>query len=224
MPSNGLRKSTVKAPPLGELSRRVLYAFHVLPPSRVARTLAILAPPVAIQAFLPTLCCDASTTRREGEFSRQCRRHVVTDILPGRSVGCAYVREHSIHRVAVCDAPVRRPEGEAVIEGIRIVVLELHCPSHTAVLGLVDAKIRWVARSSNRHQVSDASAEGLHIAELQCFGAWNYTSSPGLSAVSGNGESAGATGCPDHFWIHWPDRDQTVGGAAVLPSECWLMN
>src|SRR5207248_8127434 len=53
MPSKGLRKSTVKAPPLGELARGVLYAFQVLPPSRVARILAIVAPPVAIQAFLP---------------------------------------------------------------------------------------------------------------------------------------------------------------------------
>src|SRR5438067_1697819 len=53
MPSNGSRKSTVKAPPLGELNRGVLYAFQVLPPSLVARTLAIVAPPVAIQAFLP---------------------------------------------------------------------------------------------------------------------------------------------------------------------------
>ena len=43
----------MKAPALSELSRGVLYAFHVLPPSRVARTLAIVAPPVAIQAFRP---------------------------------------------------------------------------------------------------------------------------------------------------------------------------
>src|SRR5437870_11426064 len=53
MPSNGSRKSTVKAPPLGELNRGVSYAFQVLPPSLVARILAIVAPPVAIQAFLP---------------------------------------------------------------------------------------------------------------------------------------------------------------------------
>src|SRR2546423_2023876 len=53
MPSNGLRKSMVKAPPLRELARGVLYTFHVLPPSLVARTLAIVEPPVAIQAFLP---------------------------------------------------------------------------------------------------------------------------------------------------------------------------
>jgi hypothetical protein len=45
----------------------------------------------------PTLSCDASATRREREFTRQCRRQIVTDILPGRSVGRAEVREHSIH-------------------------------------------------------------------------------------------------------------------------------
>ena len=43
----------MKAPALGELTRGVSYAFHVLPPSLVARTLAIVEPPVAIQAFLP---------------------------------------------------------------------------------------------------------------------------------------------------------------------------
>src|SRR6266576_5278102 len=53
MPSKGLRKSMVKAPPLGELASGVLYAFHVLPPSLVASTLANAATPVAIHAFLP---------------------------------------------------------------------------------------------------------------------------------------------------------------------------
>src|SRR6266404_3395051 len=53
MPWNGSRKSTVKAPALDELTRGVSYAFHVSPPSLVARTLAISEPPVAIQAFLP---------------------------------------------------------------------------------------------------------------------------------------------------------------------------
>src|SRR5262245_24789562 len=53
MPRCGSRKSIVKAPALGELSRGVLYAFQVSPPSLVVRTLAIVAPPVQIQAFLP---------------------------------------------------------------------------------------------------------------------------------------------------------------------------
>src|SRR5262245_65765532 len=53
MPSNGLRKFTVKAPAVGELNKGVLYARQLSPASLVARTLAIVAPPVQIQAFLP---------------------------------------------------------------------------------------------------------------------------------------------------------------------------
>src|SRR5207245_230642 len=53
IPWNGSRKSTVKAPPRGPLNDGVLYAFHVFPWSVVARTRAIAAPPVAIQAFRP---------------------------------------------------------------------------------------------------------------------------------------------------------------------------
>src|ERR1700757_2515507 len=53
MPCHGSRNATVNAPALGELSSGVSYAFQVSPPSRVARILAVVAPPVAIQAFLP---------------------------------------------------------------------------------------------------------------------------------------------------------------------------
>src|SRR5512139_1104715 len=53
IPAQGLRKATVKAPALGELTSGVSYASQVSPPSRVARTRAIVAPPVAIQAFWP---------------------------------------------------------------------------------------------------------------------------------------------------------------------------
>src|SRR5207247_6625598 len=53
MPFQGSRKATVKAPALGELISGVSYAFQVSPPSLVARTRAIVEPPVAIQAFLP---------------------------------------------------------------------------------------------------------------------------------------------------------------------------
>src|SRR5271170_3682044 len=46
------RKATETPPALGELSNGVSYAFQVLPPSLVARILAMVAPPVAIQAFV----------------------------------------------------------------------------------------------------------------------------------------------------------------------------
>src|SRR5919197_5714582 len=53
MPCQGSRKSTVNAPALGELTNGVVYAFHVSPPSRVARIRATVEPPVAIHAFFP---------------------------------------------------------------------------------------------------------------------------------------------------------------------------
>src|SRR5437868_4117930 len=53
IPWKGLRKSIVNAPAVGELTKGVLYAFHVSPPSRVARTLAMSDPPVQIHAFFP---------------------------------------------------------------------------------------------------------------------------------------------------------------------------
>src|SRR5438094_1590825 len=57
MPFQGSRNATVIAPALGELTSGVSYAFHVSPPSLVAKILATLEPPVAIQAFLPP-CVD----------------------------------------------------------------------------------------------------------------------------------------------------------------------
>src|SRR5437667_4441648 len=53
MPFQGSRKATVMAPALGELTSGVSYAIQVSPPSLVAKILAIVEPPVAIQAFLP---------------------------------------------------------------------------------------------------------------------------------------------------------------------------
>src|SRR5437879_11434799 len=53
IPFKGSRNATVIAPALGELTNGVSYAFQVSPPSLVAKILAIVEPPVAIQAFLP---------------------------------------------------------------------------------------------------------------------------------------------------------------------------
>ena|SRR5438876_6162524 len=53
IPFHGLRNATEMAPALGELTSGVSYAFQVPPPSLVAKILAMLEPPVAIQAFLP---------------------------------------------------------------------------------------------------------------------------------------------------------------------------
>lgn len=48
----GSRKATEIAPALGELTSGVSYAFQVSPPSLVAKILAVVEPPVAVQAFL----------------------------------------------------------------------------------------------------------------------------------------------------------------------------
>src|SRR5277367_879523 len=53
MPFRGSRKATEIAPALAELTSGVSYAFQVSPPSLVARILAMVDPPVAIQAFFP---------------------------------------------------------------------------------------------------------------------------------------------------------------------------
>ena len=116
---------------------------------------------------------------------------------------------------------MRRPERESVIEGKRILILELNCPGRPTVQCFVDAKICGIR--SNGHQISNTRAESLYIAELQCFGAWNYTGIPRLSAISGDGKCTGATGCPDHLRIHRPHRDQAISGAAVLGRQRGLM-
>jgi len=51
IPCHASRKATEIPPALGELTRGVSYAFHVSPPSLVARILATVEPPVAIHAF-----------------------------------------------------------------------------------------------------------------------------------------------------------------------------
>src|SRR5713101_4808489 len=51
IPFRGSRKATEIPPPLGEITSGVSYAFQVSPPSLVAKILAVVEPPVAIQAF-----------------------------------------------------------------------------------------------------------------------------------------------------------------------------
>src|ERR1700694_3146762 len=53
MPCLGSRRATEIPPALGELTSGVSYAFQVSPPSLVAKILAMVEPPVAIQAFIP---------------------------------------------------------------------------------------------------------------------------------------------------------------------------
>jgi hypothetical protein len=61
-------------------------------------------------------------------------------------------------------------------------------PSSGVHAGLVDPKIGRIP--SNRHQVRNACAETLHIAELQHLGAWHDAGMPSLSTISGDSECA----------------------------------
>src|SRR5512132_1642425 len=115
-----------------------------------------------------------------------------------------------------------RPKREAVIETTWILVFELDRPGGTAVQRLVNTEIGRVI--PNRHQIGNARAESLDVAKLQSFSARHDARVPSLPAVSGDGECAVATGCPDHLWIHRPHCDQAVGSPAVLRSQRWLMN
>ena len=114
------------------------------------------------------------------------------------------------------NSAMRRPEREPVIETTWILVLELDRPGGAAVQCLVNTEISRVI--PNRHQIRNARAESLHVAKLQSFGARYDAGVPSLPAISGDGECAVATGCPDHLWIHRRHCDQAVGRPAVLRS------
>src|SRR4029077_7816830 len=120
------------------------------------------------------------------------------------------------------NSPIRRPKREPIIETIWILVLELDRPSGTAVQRLVNTEISRVG--PNRHQIRNARTYVLHVAHLQGAGARYDARVPSLSAISGDGECAVATGCPDHLWIHRRHCDQAVGSPAILRSQRWLMN
>src|SRR4030095_14382779 len=120
------------------------------------------------------------------------------------------------------NSPMRRPKRERVIETTWILVLELDRPSGAAVERLVNTEISRVV--PNRHQIGNARAESLHVAEFQRLGTGHDTGIPSLPAISGDSECAAATASPDHLWIHRPDGDQAVDGPAVLRSQRWLMN
>src|SRR5262245_38477239 len=112
------------------------------------------------------------------------------------------------------NSPLRRPERERVIETTWILVLELDRPGGTAVQRLVNTEISRVI--PNRHQIRNARTKALHISEFQRLGSGHNTGIPGLSAISSDCESTPPTGCPHYLWIYRPDRNQAVGGPAVL--------
>src|SRR6266446_2596363 len=81
---------------------------------------------------------NARAARRERRFARQRRRHIAADVLPVLAIGGSEIGEHSVHRVAVRDAALRRPERETIVERAGILVLELHRPSRAAIYRFID--------------------------------------------------------------------------------------
>jgi len=93
----------------------------------------------------------------------------------------------------VCNPLVRRPKREAVVESTRILIFELNRPGRASVLCFVDAKLSWIPGCSYGQQIGDVGTKGLHVAKLQRFRARDDSGSPRLTAVSSDGERAGAT-------------------------------
>src|SRR5262245_24907063 len=120
------------------------------------------------------------------------------------------------------NSPMRRPKRERVIETTWVLVLELDRPSRAAVERLVNTEIGWVI--PNRHQIRNVRAERLDIAEFQRLSSGHNPGIPSIPTISGDGECAAPTGCPDHLWIYRPDRDEAVGCPTVLWCYRRLMN
>jgi hypothetical protein len=93
----------------------------------------------------------------------------------------------------VRDAAIRRPEREAVIEGVRRLIRKLNGPVRAAVFRLVDAKIAGVVPDG--HQIGDSIAHALHIAELQAFGSGHNPGFPGRTAIGRNHVRTTGSGC-----------------------------
>src|SRR5207248_9297947 len=81
---------------------------------------------------------DAGSARRERRLAVLGAGQVVADVLPGPPVGAPDHREAAVDGIRHGDAPAGREEGEAVVEPVRVLVLELQRPGIAAVLGLVD--------------------------------------------------------------------------------------
>src|SRR6266403_1456519 len=165
---------------------------------------------------------NASAARRERRFARQRRRHIAADVLPGLAIGGAEIGEHSVHRVAMRDAALRRPERETIVERAGILVLELHRPSRAAIYRFIYAEVRRIIPDGL--QVGDLIAHALHIAELQRLGSRHNSGFPGFSPVGRQKKRAPAPGRPDHARVNRTDRNQPLRSAAVLRSQFGLMN
>src|SRR4051812_20580780 len=115
---------------------------------------------------LSTLSGDTRAAGGELRFSGEGRRKIVADVMPRCTVGGAEIGEASVDGVADGDAAFGCPEGEAIVKGVGIVILELKRPVGAAVGRLVNAGVSAVA---DGEKISDLVAEGLDVAELKSF-------------------------------------------------------
>src|SRR5437016_8354061 len=188
MPCQGSRKATVNAPALGELTSGVAYALQVSPLSLVARTRAVVEPPVAIHALFPPCVATQVPLAANDASPGKAGGMLLPDVLPRHSIGRAEIGEDSVHRVAVRDAPQGSPEREAVVERTGVLVLELHRPRRATIHRLINSEIAGVR--SNRRQIRHFFAYALHISELQGFGARHHTGLPGFSSIGSDHKRA----------------------------------
>ena len=92
-----------------------------------------------------------------------------SELIHGLKAGGVDIDRKILSDIAVRDAAVGSPEGEAIVKGEGVLIGELNCPMGAAVDGFVNAKIRGVV--SDGHEIGDSVAHGVHVAELLFFGA-----------------------------------------------------
>ncbi len=102
---------------------------------------AVVEPPVVIQAFsFPSVVMQVPL--EENEASPDNAGGILRgNRFPGLSVGGANIGKDAVDRIAMSDAAIGRPEGEAVVEGVRKLVGELNFPVRATVFGFVNAEI-----------------------------------------------------------------------------------
>ena len=216
IPCKGLRNATVNAPALGELTSGVSYAFHVLPPSPVASTRAIVDPPVAIQAFCPPSVAT----------------HVplaANDASPGKAGGilllilCQFVPS-PVTRVgktpfteSLCEMPRFGPQNEKQSS--------TPPPSGSGIASSSSPRRQLFCRYGNPWccYQSTASTRPWHLPPVRRGIAVVRPPVPRRPSmyfrpVGCHRERARAPGSPDHLRVHWTHRNQSVD-CAVLRSR-----
>ncbi len=104
------------------------------------------------------------------------------------------------------------PERHRVVEGFRIVVSELECPSRAGVVCFVNPRGRTVANAQN---IGGARINRIDIAKINRVGR-HCQSLPGCAAVAGPQDRAARTARPRHPITHRAYPAQARGHTAGL--------